>query len=591
MKKLVLLLLLSSPAYAHNGEYPDLDCQDCTLDQRIEVASEVPMVQSESGKSTDVLDSYLIDQYKETRVVDNLSGIPGVETKNAGGISTVRIRGMRSYDTKWLYNGVPMKDPTEPQSSFTPFVDNLLNMGTTEVQVLKGVGSTIYGSEAMGGVVDIEPLDTPWSYQQEVGHEWKEALTSPYGSVVRLDSRESDNTSFNVGHKWEKVELWGLFIDASSPINNSPYIMANEVHTDEHDENNRSEERFVHGGAKVALGEFGQWTVSGSESRRRFVFLPNEDGSDFYSDGTFTGDSIYSDLRFSGNLGTIGWTYLRDWYKFETGEEEDEIDRYQNDFYVEKKIEIGKVDLLLGGRESLHESTKARLLFDVSAVYHVDKSLLVRIHTGSGYRAPSLYELNGAFLTDFGRFEIGNPELSPERSTSFDVGVQKQIGDLITLGATYFSNTVKNRIGFVGGNYGNMEGDYNPHGVEAYYEHFLFGCASARIAYTKTWAENLIDIGQNSFDLSLRVEKKKWNASVRARIRDKHTIELFDYDTFEVDRVKEDGSVVVDVTVGYKVKDNVEIYARAENLFGEDYEVGAYRQNGARVYGGVKVAL
>ena len=583
MKKFLTLSFLCFAQVVHAYS----EC--CSTDQYIEVASKEPTYESLSGKSIDVIDYFMIDQYKTNRLVQSIHTVPGVELKEIAGLSTVRIRGMRSYDTKYLYNGVPIKDPSHPQSSYLPFLDDTVAVGNHEIQILKGSGGVLYGSEAIGGVVDIVPIRNEFSILSEIGETIKETVTTPIVSASRSDSENYWNNSLRAEYKTDHISPFLLLIQSEGELNDAPFISDSTVHIDQNDENNRSEEMFVQSGVKIDF-EPVHWTGSISDSERRFLFLPDADGSDFYSDGTFSGTVIYSDLRFS-NFITVGHTFERQFYELESVGHEDEIDRYENDFYVEKGFDVNGINILLGARENIHEDAKHRTVYDISGVYKAPSGTTIRSHFGTGFMVPSLYELNGAFLTDFGRFEIGNPNLSPERSKSFDVGFEQEVTKDIRLGITYFESSVRNQIVLIGSSYKNVDGIYSPHGFEAWYEQFLIKSAILRLAYTRTTVENLIDVPGHSIDAVIRFHKGKWNGSLRASFRDTHRIQLFDMDTFSVLNINEDGYFKADLTVGYKVSTNVEIFGRADNLFSEDYTASGYRQPGTRLYAGAKVTF
>ena len=590
MKNMVYIAILLFLTLFIPNIYANDEC--CTLDEVVVVASKEPMWQSTLGRDVGILDEYLLGQYKPKRLVEAITAEPGVSVKQIVGLSSVRIRGARSFDTKYLLDGVPLEDPTDVKGSFSPFVDDLVLFGTSEIEILKGSGSTLYGSEAIGGAVNVEPLlNMPFSYTQEIGDEVKELLETPYGSAFRLDGERLDKTGFYFAHQFEYAKPWVMYQEGTSPINDSPFITGGELHFDEQDENNRSEESVLNAGAKFELGEWGNWVTSWGNTKRRFVFLPDADGTDFYSDGTYTGRTLYSDLSFNVYGFVLGHSYRRSFYELEISPDSDEIDHYQNDLYIEKSLTFDKLNLLLGVRENLHENTKHRTVYDVSGTYVLTHDTKIRGHFGTGYRVPSLFELNGAFLSSFGRFEVGNPDLSPERSYSVDAGVERRLWKNTGIGVTLFGSKISNQIDFVGSTYENVEGDFRTDGYEAFIEHFFLGSAVLRLSYTRTNGKSLIDIPKHEGGIALRIQRKKWNASLRGTFKDEHVITAFNIDTFTADKIKEEGHVVFDATAGYFVRPNVEVFARIENLFSEDYLEGGYRQPGTKVYGGVKITV
>ena len=562
--------------------------QCCTLDEVLVVASKEPKLHSKMGKSVGVLDQYLLDQYKESTLGEAIHGEPGVEVKETAGLSTIRIRGARSYDTAYTYNGVPLRDPSHPQQSFTSFTDDFLLLGPAEVEILRGPGSVVYGSEAIGGVVNLTERDDKYSVWLEAGPIFKEVISTPFGSLGRMDGEGKENTSIRLHHDWGWISPWLIHVEAESPLNSSPYILGGELQLDTNDENDRSEREFSQIGTRLEIGDRATWVVAYGTSKRRYQYLVDQDGQDFASDSVYEGDEIYSDFRVDSPIGILGHSFRRDFYSLAVGPDVDEADRWEHGFYIEKGFEGEKWSLLLGLRENLHEVAKHRLVWDVSGEYDILENTKLRSHVATGYRVPSLYELHGAFLSEFGRFEIGNEGLSPERSFSYDLGVEQRVDSNTTVNLTYFHNRVENQIGFPVFSYENLEEESEVDGLEVSYEQFLFSSTLFRLAYTLTSGERLQDVPPHNLQASLRVHKGKWNGSVRATYKGDRNVAVFNLDTFTVDRIQEDGHLVVDATLGYKIKEDVEVYVRVDNLLSEDYTDGAYRQRGTEIYGGVK---
>ncbi|HJS82824.1 MAG TPA: hypothetical protein VJ742_08335, partial [Nitrososphaera sp.] len=127
------------------------------------------------------------------------------------------------------------------------------------------------------------------------------------------------------------------------------------------------------------------------------------------------------------------------------------------------------------------------------------------------------------------------------------------------------------------------------HGVEAFYEHFLFKNTLVQLNYTRTLGENLIDVAGDEAGVALRFHQSPVTASVRGSYRADHRINVFSLDTFATETVNEDGYFRVDATIGYKVRPNVELYAKLENAFSENYVDGGYRQPGFKSYFGTRV--
>ena len=605
-----LWLVLFCPSIAFASEFP--------LEEYIEVASLVKRPQSKVGKSTEVIDHTIFEDYRLSGLTESFHNVPGVYVKRTGGdgaLTNVRFRGARSIDTKVLYNGVSLSDPSDTQGSPNPLIGDLASL-SQEIEIVKGASSSVWGSEALGGVFNIRP---------KKGGKDESRITAEFGSfstftekvevanrVARASIYRRDSEGFDAHDSYENtsgefnltlmpvdyisVELFGRGGETTARLNDSPFIFGGQLIDDVDDSNDRREYWMFIGGVdtKVRVNEAIEVRnrIGWLDSDRRFVFLP-DDEFDFHSDGTFHGNTVSLHNQVSVKHGehfttTGGHLYERQWYELETLGESDQADKYSNDFFLEEAIDIDNLHLILAIRENTNEQSKSRTTFDISGVYEIPNiSTRLQFHFGTGYRTPALYELYGAFLTGFGRFEVGNNTLGPERAKSLDFGFKSRVTPTTDLGATFFTQSVRNKIDFVGLRYENVDGVDSTHGVELFLEKYLMDGLSFRTSYTYTDGDNLVDIPGSVWDASIRYKKDKWTANVKTRYEISHTMMVFNLDDFTVGRIEEDGHFGVDATVAYKLKPDLEVYLKAENLLGSDYTVGGYKTPGARVYGGI----
>ncbi len=93
---------------------------------------------------------------QERTLPDALVDVPGlnvVQTGGPGGTTSVFIRGTNSNHTKVLIDGIDVSDPSSPDGSFD--FSNILTAGVDRIEVLRGPQSGLYGSDAVGGVINI----------------------------------------------------------------------------------------------------------------------------------------------------------------------------------------------------------------------------------------------------------------------------------------------------------------------------------------------------------------------------------------------------------------------------------------------------
>lgn len=121
-------------------------------------ASGTPLVVQEVAKALDVIDADEIALRNELSVAEALRTLPGIRVQSLGGpgsFTTIQTRGLRSYDTAVLIDGMRFRDAASPQGDATGFLANLATVDTEQIEVMRGSGSSLYGSNAMAGVINI----------------------------------------------------------------------------------------------------------------------------------------------------------------------------------------------------------------------------------------------------------------------------------------------------------------------------------------------------------------------------------------------------------------------------------------------------
>jgi len=114
----------------------------------------------ETSKAVSVLDSQSLEARHEVMLTEGLRGIPGLRVQQQGSIgalTTLRVRGLRNFDTAILLDGLRVRDASDINGSAVSFITDLLPADLDRVEVLRGSGSSIYGTNAIGGVINLVP--------------------------------------------------------------------------------------------------------------------------------------------------------------------------------------------------------------------------------------------------------------------------------------------------------------------------------------------------------------------------------------------------------------------------------------------------
>jgi vitamin B12 transporter len=143
----------------HEDRSLDVKLQTAGVDEHVVIAAS-GTVQSvdETSKSITVVDRQEIERRDEYSLVEALRPVPGlrvVQLGGPGGFSKIFIRGLRVADTSLLIDGLRVRDASDFRGSINPYLEDLLTNNIDQVEVLRGSGSSLYGSHAVGGVVNV----------------------------------------------------------------------------------------------------------------------------------------------------------------------------------------------------------------------------------------------------------------------------------------------------------------------------------------------------------------------------------------------------------------------------------------------------
>ncbi len=126
--------------------------------QVVVTASGTPQTTDELSKALTVIDGHTIDLRNEYSIADALRGVPGLRVQQLGGpgaFTSIKTRGLRNEDTAILIDGFRLRDAAATQGDASALLQDLNVTNVDRVEVLRGAGSSIYGTNATGGVINI----------------------------------------------------------------------------------------------------------------------------------------------------------------------------------------------------------------------------------------------------------------------------------------------------------------------------------------------------------------------------------------------------------------------------------------------------
>ncbi len=432
-----------------------------------------------------------------TTLADALMFVPGINVVPQGGpgaLTSGFMRGLNSNHTQVLLDGVPVNDVSGTNNAFN--FGSLLLAGVERIEVLRGPASSLYGSNALGGVVNIITRRAPADRQAQffggiLGGSQATlradgGVAGTVGDFDYLVAAESLSTrGFNVvpgrlatnrgeadGYRgiatiarlgW--TPLPGSRVEGTLRWQDARFGL-DRFGAD--DPNFRAAERRITGQIRGETSLFdGAW-ITGlrfgvSDERRDYRNLPDAFSTARANDN-FSGQRMTLDwgnrvrlpelgpLRDGAASFGLGW--LREStisasgnapFRTVTNARQDTISGH-----LALQYRLGaRLDLSAGMRVDSIEGFGATPTWRLGAVYALPEfNTRLRAAVGSGFAAPSLFQRFGV-----SPFFVGNPNLRPERSTSWEVGVEHDVGRVATLGATYFQTWANELIDtrFAGG--------------------------------------------------------------------------------------------------------------------------------------------
>jgi vitamin B12 transporter len=590
---------------------------------------------NEIGSSVTVVTDDEIERNQRRTLPDVLETVPGlnvVQTGGAGGFTSVFIRGANSNHTKVLIDGIDANDPSE-DGRFD--FGQVLTADLARVEILRGPQSGLYGSDALGGVINIvtkKGAGPPHFTGTLEGGSFDTFNQSAgiSGSISRF------NYSFNVAH----------FLVDDTPVTPLDLLPPGRKRIDDSYENTTLSTRL---GADFT-DAFGIDLVARYTDST--LFFTGDDFSVFPSvpagkqskqdvEQIFTRGQAHLDLFDGAFKNTIGLGYTNHRTEIQAPDlgfglpppTVDHGDRIkfdwlgniaitedhtlllgvedQNDRLLDSPIsaENGNVagfaelqsqivhDLFAAAsvRRDENERFGGKTTWRIAPAYIVPiTDTKLKGSYGTGFKAPSLTQL----FVSFPAFNFSaNPNLQPEESEGYDLGFEQPLWqDRIRFGATYFHNEIKNLI-LPNATFTSLTniGRATTEGVEVFAALSLADRFKIRGDYTYT------DATDDRTGLEL-LRRPKHRASINANWRPIARLSLSSTllyvgtwvdgnRSFSIPRLNADAYYIVNVAAEYDAGKGITLFARADNLFDRRYEdpVG-FQRPGFGLFAGVRVA-
>jgi vitamin B12 transporter len=594
-------------------------------------ATRLPTPESQIASSVTVISAQDIAALQTPTLPDVLKLVPGlnvVQTGGAGGQTSLFMRGTNSNHVKVFVDGIDVSDPSNANASFDP--SQFLTADIAKIEVLRGPQSGLYGSDAIGGVINIVtksgngPLQLTASVEGGSFDTFNQALGIS-GSTGRF------HYTANVEH----------FHSGETPVTPLDLLTAGTPRIDDYYDNLSLSTKLGFDLAdNLDVGVVARYTDAHfrftGDNFNDFPQPPFPDATQSTTETTQYYSRLFvHNVAFDGLLDqTVGIAYSNiksTGFSPDNGPSENAGNRIKADWQgairladqehlilgaehqkdaisqpisADINISSGYAELQSRFGESFFDTVAIRyddndhfgskVTYRVAPVYTLKQSgTKIKASVGSGFKAPTLEDL----FQSFPPFFFSNPTLRPETSTGYDFGVEQSLfEDTLQFGATYFRNVFKNLISSSADfttlvNVGRAHSD----GMEGFIAYRPFTAYSVRLDYTFTEA-----FDDNANTELLRRPKHKatlrntWHATEQLSLDGTilYTGSWVDgnRDFTNLEPLHAPGFTTVNIAANFDVNKNMAVYARINNLFDRRYEdpIG-FLQPHIGAFAGVKV--
>lgn len=616
-----------------------------TLPETVVTATRYAVPTETVGSSVTIITRDQLQQ-KQTRFVsDVLRDVPGVAVNRSGtfGQTTqVRIRGAEDNQTLVIIDGVKMNDP----GGLDKFdFSALLASDIERIEILRGPQATLYGSNTVGGVINIVTNKGEAGLRGSARLEGGSFGTFDGGATISggtdllngslgLSGLRTDGINVSrFGDEqdgYSNITLNGRVgytpLDILEVQGSIRYVDAKLQFDDDSSETLPGTDIFIPSDAdqesdttNLSGRVQGKLSLLDGKWDHRIGFSGLKTTNDVFEDGakTFLFDGNKTIFDYQSNLfletptiasATHDLTFLIE-HQNQGGENtQGELPEIENTGFV-GEYRLGLWDRLFvtGGVRYDDNSRFANFTSPRVTGAYLHRETSTRLHGswGKGVQNPTLTELFGFF----DRF-VGNPDLNPENANGWDVGIEQALfGGRLSGDVTYFNNRIQD---FISSEFVpaleksrpiNLSGTTQVQGVEVSLTANIMNSFRFIGTYTYTDAEDsegaqLVrrpkHIASASFNYGFWADaggRNRANVNLDIRYHGEQQDDVFLSPFFERQRTTLDSYTLVNLAGSYELVEGFELFARIENLLNERYEeVFGFRSPGIGAFGGVRAS-
>ena len=649
MKKKILIV---TAAFISSQLSAQQDTTVKSLDEVVITANKYPNKTSLTGKVITVITKEQLEHSGGKDLSQILTGEAGIyvggANSNPGKDKSIYLRGARIDHTLITIDGVPVYDPSGIGGNFD--IRNIAVASIERIEILKGSQSTLYGSDAIAGVINIITK--------------KAGIKSFNGSgVLSYGSYNSFRGTAGISGRRDKIDYYanyslhttdgineavsnsanadkdgytqynvmaGLGFQAAKNIRIQPYIRFTKINGDLDQGAFVDELDYTYHQKSFQAGVRNEFSFGNTKLIVLYNFnninreyiddsLKSRNGFDLYSRGSYKGNEHFIDAYAHFTLNdkiklTTGADFRSsnsDQEYFSVGFYGPYTSKYSSDSLKQDQVGLyaalninshSGFNIELGNRLNIHSSYGSHDVFNINPSYLINSQVKLFANFSSGYRTPSLYQLFS---------EYGNKNLHPEAAITMEGGLQYfSIDKKFNARTVLFRRNVKDVLFFYF-NSSTFQSQYinqdkqKDHGVELEAAYTIAKNTTIKAFYTFVSGEittkdfsgkdttyfNLLRRPKNSFGLTIssRLSDRFFISSSLAAFG-KRSDAYFDVQSFQTIKTTLKSYSLLDIYTEYSfLKNKIRLFADFRNILNTRYtEVSGFTTSGFNGNGGIR---
>ena len=598
------------------------------LDEVVVTATKFPKNQSETGKVLTIIDEEALQRSAGKDINQLLNEQVGMvisgANSNPGKDKSIYLRGAKNEYTLVLLDGVPLNDPSGISGGAYDL--RLISLDQVErIEILKGSQSTLYGTDAIAGVINIIT-------KKNVARPFEASGMISYGSYNTLRANAGIRGQLKrVGYQIGYSGLTTDGISEASEIGTTPFdkdgAKQNAFHTSLDIQPSKSFSikpffRYTKFGGQYDGGAFtddllntynatlvntgAQLAYSLKKGAINFQYSFDQTDRTFDGtygkneyDGKFHHTEIFTNYNLSDHLQLVAGITQQNYKMLDKTATETDPSVVIISPYASLFNRYGNLSAEIGGRYNHHSSFGDNFTYSFNPSYLFKNNVKLFFNLSTGFKAPSLYQLYGLYGA--------NPKLKPEKSVSNEFGLQWLSPDKkIEFRWVAFQRRIMDVIVYTYPNNINLDKQHD-RGFElestlnisskltakAFYS-YVNGDVKTQTTGKDTTYYNLFRRPKNMIGVNLGYQVNPYAyVSLNSKFFGKREDLYFNMDTFMNQTVSLKAYTLIDVYGEYRLKKfNSTFFVDIKNILNADYqEVYGYTTMGININGGVRVKL